>query len=69
MWVAIGIGGIGLLIALVLWWGRESPAGKAYSPDPAMGIGMLDTHQQRGDPPVHDSGTGSAGTGSDGGTS
>lgn len=53
VWIAIGIGGIGALIATVLWWARGDSAGKAYGPDTAMGVGLSQMPQ----PPHIDSGS------------
>ena len=66
LWIAAGLGVIGLLLGYVLWPGRGTSAGKSYGPDTAMGFGMSDVG--RGD-----SGTGAGidagGAGGDGGSS
>ena len=69
IWVAVGIGAIGLVICSVLWLGRKNPAGKSYGPETAMGLGMLEAQRQAHGPPLDSGSPDAAGVSGDGGGS
>ena len=72
IWVAIGLGVIGLVVCSLVWLGRTNRAGKSYGPETAIGLGMLEAQRHAQGQPLDSGGagasdTGGAGAGSAGG--